>query len=304
MAAVLVVLPVTACGDSGGATDRDDRPASSPSTSASASATERGRATREFKELERGYDARLGVYAVDTGTGREVAYRDGERFAYASTFKALAAGAVLKKRQLGGLDKKITYERDDLIANSPVTEKHVADGMTLGALCDAAVRYSDNTAANLLFDELGGPAGLQKVLRAAGDDVTRMERNEPALSDWQPGQVRDTSTPRQLAQDLRAFTLGDELHKPERAQLTDWLKRNTTGAELIRAGVPKQWKVGDKTGTASTYGGRNDIAIIWRPNAAPLILAILTNRKNENAEPDEKLIAEAAGAVADEMDAS
>ncbi|MGX1884900.1 class A beta-lactamase [Streptomyces sp. NPDC055287] len=301
--ATLALVPLAACGEGGSPASSSpptSRASSSPSPS-SASATPGTAAqpyAREFKELERRFDARLGVYAVDTGTGREVSYNDGERFAYASTFKALAAGAVLRKYSLGGMDRVIEYSKDDLIVNSPVTEKHVENGMSLRALCDAAVRYSDNTAANLLLDQLGGPEGLDSVLEDLGDDVTRMERREPELSRWAPGTTRDTTTPRALAYDLRAFVLGDVLGKGERAELTKWLRTNTTGAELIRAGVPKGWTVGDKTGTGSGYGARNDIAVIWRPDTAPIVVAIMSNRGKENADHDNKLIAEAASVVA------
>ncbi|GGP54522.1 beta-lactamase [Streptomyces melanogenes] len=252
----------------------------------------------DFKDLERKYGARLGVYAVNTANGREVAYRDGERFAYASTFKALAAGAVLRKYSLDGMAKLVKYSKEDLVANSPVTEKHVDTGMTLGELCDAAVRYSDNTAGNLLFDALGGPKGLESALRQTGDAVTRVERREPDLNQWTPGTVRDTSTPRALAQDLRAFVVGDRLGTPERAQLTRWLRTNTTGDELIRAGVPKGWTVGDKTGAGGVYGIRNDIAVVWPPDGAPIVMAILTNRGSKDADYDNKLIADAAAVVA------
>lgn len=186
----LVSVPLAACGT------ESDSPSPSPagkaSGSPSAAAQDAGRA---FAALEKEYAARLGVYAVDTGTGRAVAHRDGERFAYASTFKALAAGAVLRRYGLGGLERVVTYRREDLVDHSPVTEKHVATGMSLGDLCDAAVRFSDNTAGNLLFDAVGGPRKLQAVLAELGDDVTRMERRETELNEWTPGATRDTSTP-------------------------------------------------------------------------------------------------------------
>ncbi|AJC53613.1 class A beta-lactamase [Streptomyces sp. 769] len=291
--ATLAVVPLVACGPG----------ASAASASPSAAETTRPNAAArpfagEFKKLERKFDARLGVYAIDTGTGREVAYNDAERFAHASTFKALAAGAVLRKYAPSGMDKVIKYSKDDLVDYSPVTEKHVETGMTLRELCDAAVRYSDNTAGNLLFDALGGPKGLNATLKEIGDDATRMERREPELNRWAPGEQRDTSTPRALAKDLRAFVLGNVLGKGERAQLAKWLQTNTTGAELIRAGMPKDWKVGDKTGAGSTYGTRNDIAVVWRPDAAPIVVAIMSNRSTEDAHYDNKLIAEAASVVA------
>ncbi|WP_151480541.1 class A beta-lactamase [Streptomyces albicerus] len=299
LAALALVVPLAACG-------QDGSPASSsPSSARSAVTTTPIAATTPFngelKELERKFDARLGVYAIDTGTGREVAHRDGERFGYHSTFKALEAGAVLRKYSLNGMNKVIKYSSDDLVANSPITEKHVETGMTLSELCDAAVRYSDNTAANLLFDALGGPKGLESDLRKLGDKVTLMERIEPHLSDWVPGETRDTTTPRALAKDLRAYVLGDVLRKRERAQLTTWLKTNTTGNEVIRAGVPEGWVVGDKTGSGSGYGARNDIAVVWPPDSAPIVMAILTNRGKAEDVHDNKLIAEAASVVAETL---
>ncbi|MFD4478935.1 class A beta-lactamase [Streptomyces sp. NPDC058471] len=293
--ATFCIVPLMACADGGSSAS------SSPSTVTTKPAGATKASGREFKALERKFDARLGVYALDTGTGREVAYNAGERFAYNSTFKALAAGAVLREYSLSGLDRKITYSKDDLVANSPVTEKHVDTGMTLGELCDAAVRYSDNTAANLLFDRLGGPEGLNAVLKKMGDDVTRMDRIEPDLSTWVPGEKRDTSTPRALAKDLRAFVLGDALRKGERAQLTKWLRTNTTGDNTIKAGVPANWVVGDKTGTGSYYGARNDIAVVWPPDGAPIVMAILSNRGKKDAEPSDKLIAEAASVAVDSL---
>lgn len=296
--AALFLVPLVGCGGSDSAES-----SAPPAPSGSASSSPRGGAehARELRGLEREFDARLGVYAVDTGSGREVAYREGERFAYNSTFKALAAGAVLRKFSLGGLERMVRYSPDDLIANSPVTEKHVRTGMTVGALCDAAIRYSDNTAANLLFDRLGGPEGLQGELRGIGDDVTRVERREPELSRWVPGETRDTSTPRAMAGDLRAYVLGDVLGKGERGQLTKWLRANTTGDELIRAGVPGNWVVGDKTGTGSYYGARNDLAVLWPPDRDPVVVAIMSNRLKKDADFDNKLVARAASVVAAAM---
>ncbi|MDJ1131163.1 class A beta-lactamase [Streptomyces iconiensis] len=306
--ATFTLVPLAACGTG---TSSDPSPSPSGSTAGTGGAGKDGgtagpaaetkRAARDLKGLEKKFDARLGVYAVDTGSGREVAYNDGERFPYASTFKALAAGAVLRKHGLSGMDRVIKFSKDDLVDPSPVAEKHVGTGMTLAELSDAAVRHSDNAAGNLLLDELGGPKGLDAVLEKTGDDVTHMVRREPELSRWAPGEKRDTSTPRALAKDLRAFVLGDVLDRPERAQLTKWLRTNTTGDDVIRAGMPEKWVIGDKTGTGSGYGARNDIAVVWPPDSAPLVLAIMSNRADEDAEHDDKLIAEAASVVADTL---
>jgi beta-lactamase class A len=294
--AVLPLAPLAAC-------TRADGPAapaaSSPvPTSVRPSAPVR-RAVAQLTALERKFDARLGVYAVDTGSGREIAHRADERFAHASAFKALAAGAVLARYRLGGMGRRITYGRDRLVAHSPVSARHVGSGMTLDELCDAAVRHSDNTAANLLLDALGGPRGLQGALRALGDDVTEVSRDEPELSRWSPGERRDTSTPRAMARSLRAYVLGDALGAGERARLTRWLRTSTTGDTTIRAGMPEGWTVGDKTGTGSGYGVRNDIAVLWRPGGAPpLVLAVLTSRDRRSASHDDRLIAQTAAVVA------
>ncbi|RKN48602.1 class A beta-lactamase [Micromonospora endolithica] len=249
--------------------------------------------TVDFTPLEAEFDARLGVYAVDTGTGRTVAHRADERFAYASTFKALAAAAVLDATTTAELDEVVTFTRADLVAFSPVTGRHVDSGMTLRAVADAAVRHSDNTAGNLLLDRLGGPAGFERDLRELGDEVTEPARRETALNEAAPGDVRDTSTPRALATTLRAYAVGDALDVGDRAVLVDWLRRNTTGAKLIRAGAPDGWVVGDKTGTGG-YGTRNDIAVLWPPDRAPIVLAVLSRRDARDADHDDALVARAA----------
>jgi beta-lactamase class A len=296
VAALLLVLP--ACGGEGRTTTTI---LEIETTQAPQPTPEPTGADRALRALERRFDARLGVLAVDTGTGREIAHRADERFPFASTFKALAAGAILRRYGVEGLDEEVLITE---LANaySPITERRLGTRMTLRALCSAAVRYSDNTAANLLLDRLGGPKGLDATLEEdLGDDVTRMERREPELNEWAPGRRRDTSTPRALAGDLRELVLGDALEEPERAQLTRWLRANTTGDALIRAGVPDGWVVGDKTGTGGAYGSRNDIAVAWPPGGDPLVVAVMSNRKRADDEHDDALIAEAAGIVATEI---
>ncbi|ANN17280.1 class A beta-lactamase [Amycolatopsis orientalis] len=269
-------------------------PAQPPAaSSAAAPVVTDGRAG--FERLERAFGARLGVYAVDTATGREVAYRADERFAYASTHKVFTAGGVLQRTPVAELDRTVTYSRQDVVANSPITEKHVGTGMPLRAVMDATLRYSDNTGGNLLFRELGGPAGLTAVLRGIGDTTTHVDRIETELNDTAPGDIRDTSTPRALAVSLRAFALGDALPEDKRKILVDIMRGNTTGDANIRAGVPG-WAVADKTGTAS-YGTRNDIAVVWPPNRAPIVLSVLTDRSTKDAQIDNALLAQATVAT-------
>ncbi|MCD7034116.1 class A beta-lactamase [Metabacillus sp. GX 13764] len=250
----------------------------------------------KLAKLEKKYGARLGVYAINTGTGKEVSYKSDERFAYASTLKPLACGVLLQKNSLVAMDKVIHFSKDDLVTYSPITEKHTDTGMTLKEICDAALRYSDNTAANLLLKELGGPEEFKKSLRNIGDQVTEPERYETELNTAIPGDIRDTSTPRTFALDLKAFTTGKLLPPDKQAFLVDTMRRNTTGDKLIRAALPKGWTAGDKTGSGS-YGTRNDIAIVWPPHKAPIVMAIFSSKDTEDAEYDDKLIADAAKIV-------
>ncbi|MEJ9232827.1 class A beta-lactamase [Peribacillus butanolivorans] len=249
-----------------------------------------------FAKLEEKFDAKLGVFALDTGTNQTVTYHPDERFAYASTHKALAVGALLQQKSIEDLNQRITYTREDLVNYNPITEKHVDTGMTLKEFSDASLRYSDNTAGNLILKQLGGPIGFKKALEEIGDNVTNPERFEPDLNEVNPGETHDTSTPRALAASLQAFTLGDTLPTEKRELLIDWMKRNTTGDGLIRAGVPKGWVVADKTG-AGSYGTRNDIAIIWPSKGDPIVLAVLSSRDKKDANYNDELIAEATKEV-------
>lgn len=256
-----------------------------------------------FSSLEETYHARLGVFAIDTGSGRTVTYRENERFGFASTHKALSVGVLLQQKSIDDLNKKILFSDDDLVNYNPITEKHVESGMTLKELSEASISYSDNTAANLIFEEIGGPEGFEEGLRKIGDQVTESERIEPELNNTEPGETRDTSTPKAMAESLQAFALGDQLSADKRQLLIDWLKGNTTGDALIRAGVPEDWEVGDKTGSGS-YGTRNDIAILWPPDEEPIVLAIMSDRDEVDAKADDDLIAEAAEAVVTSLSAT
>jgi beta-lactamase class A len=256
--------------------------------------------TDRMAELEQRFDARLGVYAVDTGTGRELAYRADERFAMCSVFKALAAAAVLHRTPPEYLDKRVHFTEADLVRPSRVAEQHVADGMTIRELCDAAVRYSDNTAGNLLLAEIGGPPGITEFARSLGDEVSRLDRPEPEVNTAIPGDERDTTTPRAITSCFRALALGDHLDPNDRALFTEWLVGNTTGDERIRAGMPPGWRVGDKTGTGS-YGTANDVAVVWPPDAAPIAMAVLTSRAAVDATPNNALLAEASAVVVQEL---
>ncbi|WP_149196642.1 class A beta-lactamase [Luteimonas suaedae] len=229
-------------------------------------------------ELERDSGGRLGVAVLDSGSGQQAGRHADERFPMCSTFKFLLAAAVLQQVDRGRerLDRNVPIAESDLVPHSPQTEKHVgAEGMRVGDLCRATMIRSDNAAANLLLRTLGGPAGLTRFVRELGDPHTRLDRWEPELNSAVPGDPRDTTTPAAMARNLQRLLLGDVLHDASRALLTGWLVDNRTGDARLRAGLPKRWRVGDKTGTsinADDLGTANDIAIVWPPGRSPLLI--------------------------------
>jgi beta-lactamase class A len=249
--------------------------------------------------IEERTGARIGVAALDTGSGKRLDYRSEERFPMCSTFKFLAAAATLKRVDDGQekLDRFITYSANDILEYAPVTKAHLKDGgMTLGALCAAAIEQSDNTAGNLLLNAIGGPAGLTKFVRGIGDETTRLDRKEPELNSAIPGDERDTTSPASMCADVQRLLLGNVLPESSRRQLEDWLQHNEAGALMIRAGVPKTWTVGDKTGRGAN-GATNDIAIIRPLGRAPILIAIYSIGSTAPADDRAAAIAAAARAV-------
>jgi beta-lactamase class A len=257
-------------------------------------------AQAQLAKLERTLAGRLGVFALNTANGKQLSYHGDEYFSMCSTFKVLLASAILKhSTQIDGLmQRRIKYQQSDLVTYSPITKQHLEDGMTVSALCAAAIQYSDNTASNLLMKILGGPGAVTTFARSIGDRQFRLDRWETELNSSIPGDRRDTSTPNAMGLSLQRLALGDALEPHLQLQLRVWLQGNTTGAARIRAGVPTDWQVGDKTGSGD-YGTANDLAVLWPPRRAPVVVAIYTAQAEKDAKPRNDVIASAARIIVD-----
>ena len=241
-------------------------------------------AGRRIAEIERKAGGRLGVAVIDSGSSARLAHRGHERFPLCSTFKFLAAAAVLKQVDAGKarLDQPIAYGRADLLDYAPETKKHVAEGhMSLGDLCAAAIQWSDNTAGNLILKQIGGPAGFTHYARLIGDRITRLDRTEPTLNTAIPGDPRDTTTPAAIARTLETVLTKGALSPASARQLEDWMIGDKVGNARLRAGLPKDWRIGDKTGTGAN-GAANTIAFI-RPPHRPLLFAAVYYWKGHDA---------------------
>lgn len=298
-AAMAMLLAGTAC-----AVDPPDRNAAAPGGNGGGTVPPRSGSrpvidvAKELRALERSKRTRIGAYALDTATGRTVSHRATERFPAMSTFKAIVGGAILRKSRTADPDlmrRVIRWTKKDLVTYSPVTgrEENIADGLSVSELCEAAIVESDNTAANLLLRQIGGPAGMTRYYRSLGDPASRLDHWESDLNQ-DPRDVRDTTTPEAMSRNLRMLALGDHLVPEDRQTLIGWLRAARTGDERIRAGLPKGWAAGDKTGTSGEYAVANDIAIAWPHSGAPVIIGIFTNRETADAEVNDRVIATAA----------
>ena len=260
-------------------------------------------AAARIAAVETRIGGRIGVAALDTSNSKRIDYQPEERFPMCSTFKFLAAAAVLKRvdEKQEKLERFVPYGAKQILEYAPVAREHLKQGgMTLGALCAAAIEQSDNTAGNLLLDAIGGPAGLTNFVRTLGDRVTRLDRIEPELNSAVPGDERDTTTPSAICSDMQRLLLADALSESSRRQLEEWLQHNETGGLMIRAGAPKTWTVGDKTGRCAN-GATNDVAILRPPDRAPILVAIYFVGSSASTTDREAVIAEVARIVAESM---
>jgi beta-lactamase class A len=226
-------------------------------------------------DLEQKSGGRLGVAYLDMATGERAGHRADERFPMCSTHKFLSAAAILSQVDRGQehLERIVHFTEQDIAGYSPATQSRVGEpGMSMGELCQAAITLSDNTAANLLLASIGGPAGWTAYVRTLGDHVTRLDRNEPTLNEALPGDPRDTTSPNAMVSDLRNVALSNALTPVSRDLLVTWLVECKTGGQRLRAGVPAEWKEGDKTGTGER-GTSNDVAIFWPPKRPPILVA-------------------------------
>ena len=255
----------------------------------------------ELAKLETASGGRLGVASQQATGGKILSYRGDERFPLCSTFKAVAAAAILRdKPQL--LNQRIHYTRDDLLPWSPITEKNIENGLTVAELCAAIVQYSDNTAANIILRLLGGPEALTAFSRTLGDTSFRLDRYEVELNAATPGDPRDSSTPTAMCRTLSGLLCGNLLPKAAKEQLTAWMLGCATGVTRIPAATPQGWRAAHKTGgwREGTLSTANDMGVLFPPSddansmKNPLVMTIFLSGSQRTDLDNDKIIASAA----------
>ncbi|MEO7065280.1 MAG: class A beta-lactamase [Rhodanobacter sp.] len=254
-------------------------------------------AAAQLAALESKHGGRLGVAILDTHNGHRIAHRGDERFLMCSTFKLLLVAAVLARVD-GGVEKlgrRIVFDKGALLGWAPVTGMNVgAPGMTVQGLCEAAVMLSDNTAANVLLEAMDGPASVTAYVRSLGDKLTRLDHNEPLVN--QEHGEQDTTTPWAMLQTMQKVLLEDALSEPSRAMLMSWLALNQTGAQSLRAGLPTDWRFGDKTGASGD--ATNDVAIVWPPHREPLLVTAYYRADKRDSAQRKAVLADVGSVVA------
>ena len=262
-----------------------------------------GSVQESLRELEANVGGRLGVAALDMASDRRVDYRSGNLFPLCSTYKLLLAGAVLARIDHGKeqLDRAIPLTEADMLDYAPQAKQVLSKGKitVLEALAGAIVD-SDNTAANLLLNSIGGPGALTLYTRELGDKTTHLDRIEPFLNEAMAGDARDTTSPAAMLNDLGVLLLQNALTPFSRDLLTDLLVKSHTGAAKLRAGLPIPWKVGDKSGMGE-HGSSCDVAIAWPPGRQPLLIAAYLTDCSAPLADRNKVLSETARLVAAEL---
>lgn len=300
----VAMMTIAGCASADNGTDSEQKSQTSTQSSDSSTTPPQGTAsssqkdiTSELAAIEDKYDARVGVHAMDTSDGSFVEHRADERFGFASTIKSLAVAELLARTSPDDLDEHVTWTEEDVdkAGYAPVTKKHLGDGLPLEKVAESAIRVSDNAAANIVFDHIDGPQGLDSALEDLGDPTTEVVDVEPDLNVIDHGRTDNTTTPAAFSSDLAELLDPNHLSDEDRAVLVDWMSGNATGDPLIRAGAPEGWKVADKSGHSDAL--RNDVAIVFPPEQDPIVIAIMTEHNDPDSKSDAALIEDTAEAV-------
>ena len=289
--------------------------------------------------VSRATDGIVGVSAFHIESGRSVALRGAEAFPMASGFKLPVAVRILSMvddRTLT-LDRMIPLAAPDLHPGSgKLTELffHPGVSISIANLLELALVISDNTAADILLREAGGPAAVTAKMQAIGLPNIRIDRSTALLiSDWQGAKnlppesqwnrelwdklfnavpdrehmrarraemvdPRDTATPDDMTKLLLKLWRGEILSPDSTRTLLDMMERCETGKSRIKGLLPQGTDVAHKTGTLG--GVANDIGYIWLPrDAGHVAISVFTKSSSKPEDASEKAIAEIARTVYD-----
>ncbi len=254
-----------------------------------------------IRSLEFDLEARVGFYMHDMHNGNVIAYAENDRFPMNSTFKLLACGALLNRVENGktNLTETVPLRGVEIVDYSPAIQDHIRAGhleVSFADTCRMMLSVSDNTAANIVLTELGGPEGLTSFLRSIGDQVTRLDRWETALNEAVPSDPQDTTTPRAIAHSVQHMILGDALSPASRATLREWLADHRVADALFRSALPLNWSIDDRTG-AGGFGSRSIVAVFYPPDRNPIITSLFITETDADFDTRNAAIAIVGNAI-------
>lgn len=254
----------------------------------------------------------LGVAVRDLQTGRTWEINAAEAFPLMSVFKAPLGATVLSESDRGtlSLGRTVRITRSDLmtagLSHIAATFRGTEETFTVGQLLEAAVSHSDNTAANVLLELVGGPGAVTAFLRSHGIGGMRVDRGEEEIAEQfqvSAGQKAEESRQTAVERDARLRGGYEAFLKDPRDRATPvaavrfleklWrgklLSPNSTRHLLgllygqtipdrLRAGIPSAVRLADKCGTSYSVDGMtaafNDIGILTWPDGHTVILAV------------------------------
>lgn len=222
---------------------------------------------------------------------RTISINGDKRFPLDSTVKSIACANVLAKVDAKkiSLNHSMLVTKENMVTYSPVAQGYLNKSFTLEQACQAANEYSDNTAANFAILSGGGPEGLTAFMRSIGDTATRSDRYEPELTINPENDLRDTTTPDAMSRSLKEILTGEVLTQVSRNQLKEWMINNKVADNMLRASLPKGWKIADRSG-ASEYGVRGITSMVWSNNHEPVFISIYVRKEGSSLDERSEVI--------------
>lgn len=233
-------------------------------------------------------NAKIGMAIIPASNGTTASYRGNEFFPFNSTIKAFIGAYILYLADKGQLNlaEKITVKSSDLLEYAPTTKKFFEANkpISIAELCEAMITLSDNTASNLLLEKKGGLSPFNDFLHQIGNTAITLAHNEPLLNRSHYGEIFDTAKPIQYAQSLKNLLTNDILSAQSKKQLITWLANDKVADDLLRKYLPKDWHIGDKTGTGNE--SKNIVAVIWNAQGEAYFVSLFVTQPHDGKAND------------------
>lgn len=251
-------------------------------------------------------NATVGISIVGPNAKDTLSFHGDGHFPLQSVFKFHIGVAMLSQVDKGkySLNQKINIEKKDLLPDlySPLRDKYPNGGaLPLAEILEYTVAESDNVGCEVLLRLLGGAQAVEKYFLNHGlKDVSIKFNEEQQQGNWEL-QFQNWTTPKAANQVLAAFYYNKAKLLSPKSHAFIWkvMRESKTGLKRLKGQLPQGTVVAHKTGSSGTNkagltAAVNDIGIVFLPNGKPLFISVLVTNSKENAEANEKIIANIA----------